>query len=138
MITRNDYTFKTKWAKTLIIWLSELYAIPINEILFSRNCLFFVTIGSYFLKRTFLNLVLAFLAILHSSCFYYLFFIFTYLSFCRPKELMLLELLVKFCLVAPGARENSVLSELMSLSNTGSFHWFNRDCWLDAPWYPLG
>lgn len=64
---------------------------------------------------------------------------FTNPSFCRPSGPMLLELLVKFCFVAPGAREKSVLSVAMvSFSNTGSFHWFKRDCWLGAPWYPLG
>lgn len=31
--------------------------------------------------------------------------------------------------VGPGALEKSALSED---SNTGSFHWFNRDCWLDG------
>lgn len=53
----------------------------------------------------------------------------TYPSFCKPNGPMLLELLDKACFVAPGARENSVPSVAMvSFSNTGSFHWFKRDC----------
>lgn len=49
----------------------------------------------------------------------------TYPSPCRPKGPILLAFAVfkpPPCLVAPGAREKSVLSVVISLSNTGSFH----------------
>uniref|UniRef100_A0A1B0BZP4 Uncharacterized protein n=1 Tax=Glossina palpalis gambiensis TaxID=67801 RepID=A0A1B0BZP4_9MUSC len=43
----------------------------------------------------------------------------------RPVDQVL-----KFCLVAPGAREKSVLSTVISFSKAGSFHWFSLDCGL--------